>query len=640
MSELAPGVVVAGMRIESVAGRGGMGVVYRAVDLALGRPVALKVLAPGLLEDSSARERFLRESRAVAAIDHPNVVPIYSAGEHDGTVYLAMRFVGGDDLRDRVACDGPLSPRAAARVVAQVAAALDAAHAAGLVHRDVKPANILLADGDHVYLGDFGVARHVLSEGGLTRTGGLVGTLDWVAPEQIRGERVDGRADVYALGCVLHFALTGAVPFPRESDESRLWAHVHAAPPVPSREGTGVPPAFDAVVRRALAKRPEERFQSAGELGRAALAAAGEAVTAPAGRTDGSTTAASADPPRARRRGRPSAVLAGTALVAAALSAAAVALLTGGGDGERGADREPVRAPAPASGPKLRVAKTFRTGRRPIAVRLAGGNAWVASTRADRLTRVDIGDARRRPGPVVGRRPSDLTDRRGVLWVAVAGDARVVRLDARTGRPAAPPIAVEGEPRSIDWGQGAVWVGEVRPEGADTLAQLDPRTGEVLSRTPVPEGINDVRAAAGAVWVVGRHAEVLLKINPISRVVERRFRVGRKPLRVAFAAGDLWVTNHDDDTVTRVDPVTRRVVTIAVGSKPYGIAPADGAVWVASYGDQTLARLDPRSSRMVGARVPVGLNPIGVAVDRRSVWATSAVEDSVARVDLPRGRAG
>src|SRR5919198_156212 len=277
MAELAPGSTFAGHRIEEVAGRGGMGVVYRATQLALDRTVALKVIAPGLIEDDAMRKRFVRESKVAASIDHPNVIPIYYAGEEDGVAYIAMRYVPGDDLRSLVRRERKLEPRRAARLVAQVAAALDAAHAAGLVHRDVKPANVLLGPDEHVYLTDFGLTKHALSVGGATKPGHWVGTLDYVAPEQIRGERVDARADVYALGCVLYYALTGHVPYERDGDEARLWAHLSEDPPKPSEPVPRLPPELDDVIARALAKSPDDRFPSAGDLGRAAVAAvAGE----------------------------------------------------------------------------------------------------------------------------------------------------------------------------------------------------------------------------------------------------------------------------------------------------------------------------------------------------------------------------
>ena len=201
-----------GYRIEAVAGRGGMGVVYRAVQLDLGRPVALKLIASDRAADPDFRERFQRESRMAAAIDHPNVVPVHGAGEQDGQLYLVMRYVRGTDLHALIKREGPLAPERAAAIVAQVASALDAAHAAGLVHRDVKPANVLLGGSgreEHAYLSDFGLTRLLAAETHLTETGQWMGTIDFSAPEQLSGYRIDARADVYSLGCVLHAALSG-----------------------------------------------------------------------------------------------------------------------------------------------------------------------------------------------------------------------------------------------------------------------------------------------------------------------------------------------------------------------------------------------------------------------------------------------
>src|SRR5215204_299369 len=212
VTPLAPGEVFGGFRIESIAGRGGMGVVYRAVQPDLNRPVALTLIAADRAADPAFRERFQRESRLAALIDHPNVVPVHGAGEADGQLYLVMRYVPGTDLHRLLKAEGPLEPMRAAEIVAQVASALDAAHAAGLVHRDVKPANVLLA-GDHAYLSDFGLTRLVGSDTELTEAGQWIGTVDYCSPEQLRGERTDARSDVYALGCVLFTALTGNTPF-------------------------------------------------------------------------------------------------------------------------------------------------------------------------------------------------------------------------------------------------------------------------------------------------------------------------------------------------------------------------------------------------------------------------------------------
>ncbi|MCW3000961.1 MAG: serine/threonine protein kinase, partial [Conexibacter sp.] len=274
-TELQAGDVFAGHRIIGIAGRGGMGVVYRAEQLDLERPVALKLIATPLARDDAFRERFVRESRAAAAIDHPNVIPVYSAGEEDGRLYLAMRLVDGEDLRGLVQRQGPLSGHRAAAAIAQVAGALDAAHARGLVHRDIKPANVLL-DGDHAYLTDFGLTKRLSGETTMTGSGRWVGTLGYIAPEQIRGAPVDARADVYALGCLLFYVLTAVAPYRRDSDEATLYAHLNDPAPDPRALATGVPDGLADVVERALAKDPDERFPSAGDLGRAALAAVGD----------------------------------------------------------------------------------------------------------------------------------------------------------------------------------------------------------------------------------------------------------------------------------------------------------------------------------------------------------------------------
>ena len=281
MAQLEGGSRFAGFEIESVLGAGGMGVVYRATQLALDRTVALKLITPDFASDEDFRERFKRESRLAASIEHPNVVTVYEAGEDEGRLYIAMRYVEGTDLYALIAAEGALEPARAADLLSQVAGALDAAHASGLVHRDVKPANILIEDGDHAYLTDFGLTKRTASVGP-TKTGQWVGTADYVAPEQIKGEPVDARADVYALGCVLYHMLTGKPPFIRDSEVAKIWAHMNDPPPSLVESGAGPSPAFDGVIRRAMAKAPGDRFPSAGDLGRAATAALeGRAIIEP-----------------------------------------------------------------------------------------------------------------------------------------------------------------------------------------------------------------------------------------------------------------------------------------------------------------------------------------------------------------------
>ncbi|MFG2617603.1 serine/threonine-protein kinase [Streptomyces sp. NPDC048507] len=257
---------VAGYLPQAEIGRGGMAVVYRARDLRLERTVALKVLAPELARNDTFRQRFAHESKAAAAIDHPHIVPVYEAGEADGLLYIAMRYVPGLDLRALLDGTGPLPVATAARIAGQVASALDAAHAHGLVHRDVKPGNVLVAEGtdgehpEHVYLTDFGLTKKSLSLTGFTTVGQFVGTLDYVAPEQISGKPVDGRCDVYGLGCVVYEMLTGSPPFRRDDDLALLWAHQYDPPPPPSSHRPELPPAVDEVLAKALAKTPDDRW--------------------------------------------------------------------------------------------------------------------------------------------------------------------------------------------------------------------------------------------------------------------------------------------------------------------------------------------------------------------------------------------
>jgi serine/threonine protein kinase len=269
-----PDIQIAGYRIEARLGRGGMGEVYRAVQLSLGRRVALKVLAPKLAADDVFRRRFLRESRIAASIDHPSIIPIYETGEDGGLLYIAMRYVDGMDLSTLLRREGRLEPARALAIMAQVASALDAAHARGLVHRDVKPANILLAAGPaggdgHCYLCDFGIIKEVnaqQAQSALTATDQFVGTIPYVAPEQIEGRDLDGRADVYSLGCVLFHCLTGSVPFERMNDIEVVFAHLREPPPSLSRRAPGLPTAMDAVVARAMAKSSDDRWPTCSAL--------------------------------------------------------------------------------------------------------------------------------------------------------------------------------------------------------------------------------------------------------------------------------------------------------------------------------------------------------------------------------------
>ena len=271
----------AGYRTRAVLGRGGMSVVYQAENLRLSSVIALKVLAPELAADDVFRTRFLEESRIAASLNHPNVIPIYDMGSQDELLYIAMRYVSGTDLRQMIKKRGRLQPETALFLLGQAARALDAAHRKGLVHRDVKPGNLLIerggddGDPDHVYLADFGITKHAMSRSGLTSTGQFLGTIDYVAPEQIRGTSVLGLADQYSLGCVLYECLTGRVPFEKDLDAAIIWAHVEETPAMPTVLRPDLPPEVDEVFGRVLAKRPDERYGSCREFVDAARMALG-----------------------------------------------------------------------------------------------------------------------------------------------------------------------------------------------------------------------------------------------------------------------------------------------------------------------------------------------------------------------------
>ncbi|CAM5343177.1 hypothetical protein SAVIM338S_01091 [Streptomyces avidinii] len=296
---------IAGYVVEDEIGRGGMAVVYRAHDVRLDRTVALKLLAPELARNDTFRQRFAHESKVAAAIDHPHIVPVFEAGETDGLLYIAMRYVAGEDLRAMLDRTGPMPVETAARIAGQVASALDAAHDHDLVHRDVKPGNILVAQGtddehpEHVYLTDFGLTKKSLSLTGFTSVGQFVGTLDYVAPEQIAGKPVDGRCDVYGLACVVYETLTGVPPFQRDEDMALLWAHQYDEPPPVTSLRPDLPAAVDEVLARALAKAPEDRWGSCLEFTGALRRAGQEAPGGGSGRPAPAPAAASDGPPPA-----------------------------------------------------------------------------------------------------------------------------------------------------------------------------------------------------------------------------------------------------------------------------------------------------------------------------------------------------
>src|SRR4051794_23021857 len=366
---------VIGYEVGELIGRGGVGVGHRATDMKLQRPVALKLMLPELAEDDRFRKRFLDESRLAASLDHASVVPIYEAGEQDGQLFLAMRYVEGSDLRTLLRRDGPLALERTLALLGQIAGALDAAHRSGLVHRDVKPANILVDRDEHAYLTDFGVSKQL---GGVTTdTGRLVGSLDYLAPEQIAGGRVDARSDQYALACVLYECLTGTPAFRRAGEAETLWAHM---------QGDYVPiPGLERVLKRAFARDPAARYKSCSEL----IEAAGSPKPAP-------------------RRARWAAAAAAMVLMAAA----AAVLYLGDGDVEALPPGSFVVALDADGG----IGSFTEAATAPSNIAVGEGAVWVLDSEAETVARLDP-ETKAVKRFSAGPRPTDLTVGGGAVWV-------------------------------------------------------------------------------------------------------------------------------------------------------------------------------------------------------------------------------
>jgi serine/threonine protein kinase len=273
---LSPGSTFGGYEVESVVGLGGIGILYRARQVRLDRPVALKLVEPTVARDPVIRERLRREARTVASLDHPNVVPLYEAGEEDGTVFIVTRWVEGTELGTLIHDGGPLEPERAARIAVQIADALEIAGEKGLVHRDIKPSNVIVTPEDHVYLTDFGLAKRAATDPGLTGADQMLGTVDYVAPEQIEGSEPDARSDMYSLGCVLYEMLSGEAPFAaQKGGMAKMWAQVNAQPQPISDRRADVPAALEDLIQRAMSKRPDER-PTAAQFRKGILRAVGE----------------------------------------------------------------------------------------------------------------------------------------------------------------------------------------------------------------------------------------------------------------------------------------------------------------------------------------------------------------------------
>jgi YVTN family beta-propeller protein len=566
-----------------------MGVVYRAFDPRLNRNVALKLLAPELAQDERFRLRFLAESQLAAALEHPHAVPVYDAGEANGQLYIVMRYVEGTDLKALLAVEAPLAAARAVEICSQVAEALDSAHARGLVHRDVKPSNVLLDEGGGVYLADFGLTRRL---GDADSGVGLsLGTPAYVAPEQIEGKELDGRADQYSLGCMLFECLSGRAPFARTSEAAVLFAHLEEGPP--SLSG------LEEVFETALAKAPGERFPSCRDLISAARHGLGIV-----------------EPRRARwplvAAGVGAAVLGGALLAFALERGAAHARSRVGGNA--------VAIIEPASD---RLVGRVAAGAQPSAIVSASGSLWIANQADETVSRLDPRTGLALRTFAAGGLPTGLAVTADSVWVVSTDPNRaaviVRRIDPRfnlvLGSRRLPNVVVGGT-GSVAAQGGSVWVAP----SSGLLTRLDAASGRVVERVDPQAGPAGVAVGGGGVWVTDYFANTVTEVDSAGRkhVVD----VGGGPTGVAYGDRAVWVTDSLGDTVSRVDPRSRRVLhTIKVGARPVGVAVGAGAVWVANSLDGTVSRIDPSTDRVTG-RVEIGGSPQAITVADGRVWVT------------------
>ncbi|TMK58647.1 MAG: hypothetical protein E6G51_02565 [Actinobacteria bacterium] len=599
MGDFSIGSEIAGYRIEEQIARGGMGVVYRATHLGLDRQVALKVIARELVDRPGFRERFLRESRLAARLEHPAVVPVYDSREVDGELIVAMRLVKGGDLRRLIDRDGPLPPQRAINLLAQVADALDAAHTAGIVHRDVKPHNILI-EGDRAYLSDFGLAKAV-DESGAASSASVVGTAQYMSPEQWRGDSIGPAADIYSLGCVLYEALTGIAPFQRAEEET----------------DPRMPHGVEAAIRRAVAKEPAERYATATALIAAARAAEGSEVRPTAvlshDHSERTTVPNHSQSFFGRLGGRATAWLAGGALIVVAAMAAAVLFLLLGDDGPEVSD------PVKVGTPPLRIA--------------AGAKAvWVTSEKDGTLTKLDP-----ETGEVLGE-PRNLGA--GIAGVAIGSNwtwatnsqtGKLLRLDPKSGR-VLKAIDLPGEPGPLALGGGRVWVAD---EGGKGITAVNAEAGEVYKRGLPPQA-QQLRLAWGAqgLWVTIADANALRRVDPRTLLAGEPIRVGRGPAGVTVAGGFVWVANSREGSVTKVNPSLRAADdSISVEGHPGGIDGGTSAVWVADREADAVRKIDLESGEVEGAPIEVGPEPGAVAVGGDAVWVANNGDGTVTRIE-------
>jgi protein kinase-like protein len=531
-----------GYRLEEVIGQGGMGVVYRAYDLRLKRTVALKLVSPDLAQDDRFRERFARETELAISLEHPNVIPIHDAGDLDGRVYLTMRLVEGTDLRALLRARGALEPARALAICRQVANALDAAHAKGLVHRDVKPSNVLLDHDDHAYLADFGLSRRLDEEAVEFRP---AGTPAYLAPELIEGASADGRADVYSLGCVLFECLTGKPPFERDSRLAVAWAHLEEQPPRASQSNTDLPAAIDAVVAKAMAKRPGDRYETCAAL----IAHAADALGLRKG-------------PLASRR-----LLIVALAVLGVLVAGLAAVLATRGESKRVPPTVRANSLVRLDPQTNTISRVIDVGAQPMATAVGGRNVWVYSVADYAVSEIDADSGKVRNATVLPSTPPVLGLLSGPVLAADEARAWIIATDAfahglligvRSQRGGARTYKLGLDPAAVAVGESAVWVVGL---GSDTseLVRVDPASGRVTNRMRFPRAsdITSVAVGLGAVWAVAYSTGEVYRIDPRTVTVSAHADLGQRVGRLVFISGSVWVHVSDGGgTTLLVDPKT------------------------------------------------------------------------------------
>ena len=614
-----------GYRIEEPLGRGGMGVVYRAYDVRLKRTVALKLIAPEFAADPRFRERFSRESELAMSLEHPNVIPIHDAGEADGRLYLVMRCVDGTDLRALLRRDGALEPKRALAIVRQVGNALDAAHARGLVHRDVKPSNVLLDASEHAYLADFGLTRR-FAEHGSSLDARSLGTPAYLAPEQIEGRAIDGRADVYSLGCLLYECLTGAPPFAGPSRLAVAWAHLEEAPPRASERGVELPESIDPVVGKAMAKEPDDRYASCAELVAAAEGALGLER-----------------PPR-RRRAVLLAALAAIVAVAAGTAFAATRNTDEATGSTAAPDPEKLVRVDPATN---RVAAEIDVGASPTAVAVGGRSVWVYNRGDDTVSEIDAATNDVVHTTEVSTIPATLEFGTGPILAADAGGAWLIGYDVMRDRHLLTRVLSGGrgarehrlpmDPSAVVVDGGSVWA--LANRGIHNAAlRVDPDSGRVVAQLRLPDDVGGSRVDGlavgdGHVWVTNLYLGRLYRID--AKTGEMRERdLGSYAARPVLAFGALWmcIARTTDPAMYRVDPRTLRQTRLgdALPAEDGQYVVGDGSVWRYDVPSGTLMRFDPRAGeldalvRVLPASGPNGphLYVTSIAAGTDAVWVT------------------